>query len=181
MITTLQEMRDWLRLDGHEEDDLVTGLIVAAQQHVEFFTRRICETMVCVQYLDTFTNLFELENGPVLSVESITYVDLNGVTQTIDPNVYRMDTTRLPHRIRVAYGQSYPITRGDANNICITYRAGYGDASLVPDALKTAVRMLAAHWYENREPVVVGTITAKLPFSIECLLWQYRIFSSEVD
>ena len=39
--------------------------------------------------------------------------------------------------------------------------------------------MLIAHWYENREAVVVGPITSELPAAVESLLWGLNVGTVE--
>jgi hypothetical protein len=36
--------------------------------------------------------------------------------------------------------------------------------------LKQAVKMLVGHWYENREPAVIGTIVTQLPFAVQSII-----------
>jgi uncharacterized phiE125 gp8 family phage protein len=38
------------------------------------------------------------------------------------------------------------------------------------ETLRTAMKFLVAHWYRNREAVVVGTITSTLPIAVEALI-----------
>jgi len=38
------------------------------------------------------------------------------------------------------------------------------------DTIRAAMLLLIAHWYENREAVVVGTITSELPMAVDALL-----------
>ena len=45
----------------------------------------------------------------------------------------------------------------------------------IPDPLRQAVLMLAAHWYENRE--AVGETARELPFGIKDILREYRGFT----
>jgi len=45
----------------------------------------------------------------------------------------------------------------------------------VPADLVSALMLLVAHWDQNREPVVVGTITSALPMSVDSLLAPYVI------
>lgn len=42
------------------------------------------------------------------------------------------------------------------------------------DLHKLAVYLLIAHWYENRQAVVVGTISKDLEFSLKSILSQMR-------
>jgi hypothetical protein len=46
----------------------------------------------------------------------------------------------------------------------------------VPADLLHAVKMLAGHWYENREPIIVGQAISNVPWSVNALLDQFRVF-----
>ena len=57
----------------------------------------------------------------------------------------------------------------------IHFVAGYSaDGSQVPAAIKTAIMMLVANWYENREAAMAGNFS-DLPNHIKMLLWTYAI------
>ncbi|ARS51506.1 head-tail connector protein [Kushneria konosiri] len=47
-------------------------------------------------------------------------------------------------------------------------------ALLLDDEITVAMLLLIGHWYENREAVVIGTITAQVPMAVEMLLWPHR-------
>lgn len=44
---------------------------------------------------------------------------------------------------------------------------------VLPAPLLHAIKLMIGNFYENREPVLVGTISAALPFSFEYLLDSY--------
>jgi len=46
---------------------------------------------------------------------------------------------------------------------------------LCPEPLASAVLLMLGHLYENREVVVIGTITAELPLSVQYLLRPYKL------
>jgi len=50
------------------------------------------------------------------------------------------------------------------------------DALVLNAAVSVAMLLLIAHWYENREAVVVGTITATLPLAVQSLLQPHKIY-----
>jgi len=50
------------------------------------------------------------------------------------------------------------------------------DSLLYGEDIETAMLMLIAHWYANREAVNVGNITSSLDFAVEALLQPYRIY-----
>ena len=45
------------------------------------------------------------------------------------------------------------------------------------EEIKTAIKELVAHMYENRDIVVIGTIVADLPYAIETLIQNERIWN----
>ena len=56
----------------------------------------------------------------------------------------------------------------------IAFDAGYGAADAVPQAIKQAILMIVAHWYEHRETVVVGTGAVDIPLGANALLSPFR-------
>ncbi|MCB1511524.1 MAG: head-tail connector protein [Hyphomicrobiaceae bacterium] len=46
-----------------------------------------------------------------------------------------------------------------------------------PADLDQAVKMLAAHWYENREGTMVGQTVMDIPFAVEEVIRNYRTWS----
>ena len=47
----------------------------------------------------------------------------------------------------------------------------------VPEPLRQAIRLLVAHWYENRGLVATGTTIAVLPATVAALIAPYRMLS----
>jgi uncharacterized phiE125 gp8 family phage protein len=111
-------------------------------------------------------------------VTAITYTDETGVTATLAPSTYVVDPDSEPGRIVLARGKSWPaVTLATAGAIKVTFKAGYGDtAASVPQRIKQTLLLLIGHWYENREPVVVGNYSTQLPFTLEVLLAQDRVY-----
>jgi uncharacterized phiE125 gp8 family phage protein len=60
--------------------------------------------------------------------------------------------------------------------IQVTYVAGYGAAASVPQKYKQAMLLLIGHWYENRETVIVGTISGPIALAVDSLIWLDRNF-----
>lgn len=154
---TLAEAKIHLRVDHGELDDLITGLIKSARQAAEVFTRRAFVDTTFVYKIDTFPpsayidSRILLPRSPLDSVSSVTYLDTNGDSQTLATSVYEVDTSSLPGRIRLKFDQSWPNTRLHPEVVTITFIAGYGAASVVPESAKTAVKMLVNDLYEHPE------------------------------
>jgi uncharacterized phiE125 gp8 family phage protein len=165
------------RLDSQRsDDDLIDQLILAATAWCEEFQGRTYVNRSRTMVLDKWETLIRPPYPPLVSVDSIQYVDTAGSTQTLDSSYYRVDTTNQPGRITEAYGMSWPDIRAVTNAVTITYTAGYGAAADVPDQVKAAIKLLVGHWYEHREAVAEISLN-KAPMAVEDLLWTDRIYS----
>ncbi len=174
---TVDEARDHMRITATDENELIESLINVATDYVETFTRRRLLNTTESVTMDGFPDGYEPLYSPLSSVTSIAYTDTNGDSATVTASVYDVDTTTEPGMIRLAYGQTWPSDlRGDANGVTLTYIAGYSsDATEVPESLKMAIRLLVAHWHENREAATVARgANTDLPFGVRNILWQNR-------
>jgi len=171
---TLAEAKAQMRVTISDDDTLIGSRIICANEYAQGFLNRQLITATLTQYLTTFPDEIELDKPPLQSVTTIMYLDAAGDEQELADTVYDVDTTVEPGVVRLAYGQSWPSIRATPNSIIITYVAGYGDASDVPETTKQGMLMLIAHWYENREDTITTTIQ-KIPDGADALLWQTRI------
>lgn len=175
----LLEAKAHLRLDDDffEEDDLVTDLLVAARTHVENMTGRGLITQGWRLSLDRFpawNELISLQRAPVKSVESVKYLDDAGALQTLAPSQYVVDASgRSGGKIGLAFGASWPSTRGQLNAVTIDFTIGDAKGA-VPSPLKSAIKLLLADLYMNRESNIVGTIVSENP-TVAALVSPYRI------
>jgi len=149
---TVSELKTFLSLDASTYDTMLSGYITACRQAIETYTGRTLITTSYQLMFDSFPDIIELARPPVQSITSITYVDTDGVTQTLSSSLYRTDLISLFGRIEPAYGESWPSIRNVSNAVTVEFKCGYGDAAAsVPDALKVAIMSLAADMFEHRE------------------------------
>lgn len=167
-----------MRVDDSDENALITTLIAAARKWCENHTRRQFVTATYDWTLDRFPCVLRVPRPPLASVTSITYVDTAGTTQTVDSDDYRVDIATAPGRITEAYSASWPSTRSVTNAVTVRFVAGYGDAADVPESIITAIKIMVAHWYEHREPVMPGLSISSVPMSVTSLLSPYRIMEA---
>lgn len=172
---SLTEAKAHLRVSTLDDNTYINTLIVLARQEVERFTNRRLVRQTWDWRLDAFPLWFLVPTPPLLSVTSIDYIDTDGNTQTLDPSVYDVDIYSSPARIKTAYGESWPATRTIDNAVIVKFIAGYSSAATVPASLKQALLMIIAHFYENREEIITGTIVAKIPKASEHLMFNYRV------
>lgn len=176
---SVTEFKTHHRVDGSDSDDYITALLGAAVAHLEEICNRKFITQTWKLYLDEWPDDAEIElpYGKTGSVTSIVYKDQEGNNTTLDSSAYSVDTDLVPGRIVIGYDQSWPSeTLFNLNPISITFTCGYGDASDVPADIKHAIKLLAAHYFENREPIVTGTTVSKIPDTVDALIWNHRLF-----
>jgi uncharacterized phiE125 gp8 family phage protein len=181
---TLADMKLHARVDSDitEEDTLLTALVDAARVRTEIITGRALISQQWDMFMDCFPSgngVIILPKPPLVSVDSITYVDTNGASQTLATSVYKVDShDTIPSRISLKLNQEWPETNGEAQDVTIRFTVGYGaDESSIPETIKAAIKMMAAHWYENRESASTGIAVKEVPDSANALLWNERILN----
>jgi len=124
--------------------------------------------------LDPLRPILTLPLPPLQSVESVKYIDGDGVEQTLDATVYEAVTARDPGGIRLARGQSWPSLGLQEDAVRIRFTCGYGDAaSEVPTPIAQAIKLLCGHWYVHRD--TVGEFDDRVKFIHRALLDRYRM------
>lgn len=175
---TADEAKTHSRIEHSFDDDVyLPALIKAARMYAEDYTDRALITQTWTLKLDRFPcdGMIVLPRARAIAVSSITYVDADGTSQTLSSSLYQVDASSEPGRVIPAWGESWPDTRTQMNAVTVVYTAGWGAASAVPEAVKMAMKFLIAQWYENREPIVTGTIVSEVPFTVKALLNPFRV------
>lgn len=176
---TLEEAKNFLRVDITADDALIARLTTAAS----LFCEQLGERAFCTQTLRHSQDAFptcgsfrqlaiDLPRPKLQSVTSVVYVDADGVSQTLDAADYVVDARREPGQVMPAYGLAWPATRQVPNAVGITYVAGYGLAASVDARAKQAVCLVLGHWYDNRTTVLTGTISKEVEVAAKSLLNQ---------
>lgn len=199
---TLDDMKNYLRVDFPDDDALINGLISAARERAEDVTGRCLISQQWQFSFDRFPNhswhggyyhggynhglhrnsMFKsdglevtLPRGPVISVDSITYKDQTGATQTLSPSAYNVDLLSQPARIVPVYNTVWPLALHDTNSVTITFTAGY---ATVPNSFIHAIKLIVGAYYENRAEVVQsgGNFNQfPMPLSAQALLGTYTM------
>ena len=166
---SVEDLKLHARIDSGFEDSKLQSYLTAARVMLEKDTRRAFCSQTVVVSMDFLPTYIVLPVAPVQSITSITYYDSLNVQQTLASTEYESDLYAEPALIRPAFGKTWPTTYERFNAVELTAVVGYGAASAVPEDAKQAIRMLAAHWYENAETVIVGTISKEIDLSYAAL------------
>ncbi len=140
---TASDLQDDLRLADDELARLtpeINSYIAAVVPVLEHRLNRKLMTQTVVRKFDCFARTLNLTIGGVQSITSITYLDCDGVRQTLSASDYLLDSYISPCLVRRAIGASWPATYAQENNIEVMFVAGYGDHTAVPDQAKIWLR-----------------------------------------
>jgi uncharacterized phiE125 gp8 family phage protein len=164
----LAEAKAHLRLDGDAEDALIGALIAAARVAIESDIRRV---LIAQRWRALFEDWpgegILLPVAPALSVEEVRAFDADDVASVLDPSAYAFEV--VDGRVTLIDGA------GGAARYEIDFTAGYGSSGVdVPQPLRLAMRLLVAHWFENRSAVVLGDGASAMPLGYRELITPFR-------
>ena len=176
---TLDEAKLHCRVDVDVDDTLITALITAAREYSERMAWRSFLTQTIQLWLEAWPpgDAIEIPRPPLQGVNSITWFDEDDAPHVLEASTYFVDYYSEPGRAILRANESWPSTTLRAyNSIVVEYDAGWETAEDVPQHYKQAILLLVGHWYENREVVLVGTISRSIEFAVNALLGIDRAF-----
>ena len=163
-LITLDQAKAQCRVDFDDDDELITDFIAEASDLVQTMTARRYLPSVWEWELEAWHDPMVLPIAPCsqwdqVTVNSITFGDLAGHTETLDPSVYWVRPAGQTVKIVKRWFVIWPWL-GDAPerviiNFSVNEPAGEPPvAPNVPPRVQRAVRLLVSHYYENRDAVV---------------------------
>ncbi len=201
---TIKEAKIQLRIadEDHTYDSEIQQMVTDARTWIE---RRYAISIISqtrVQRQDNFYDRWPLYRvtsqrwytrfpltilyPPVQSISSFTYVDVNGVTQTMVLNTDYATSGLIAPIVGssqdIIIPRIYPVNQWPSFSwipeaIQMTYLAGFGvDGSYVPGPVKRAIKMAVTHFFENRLEEITGERIAKFEMSIDRIMSSYETF-----
>lgn len=174
---TVAEAKAQRRFTSSSEDDLFAQYIAAARLMVEEATGRTFYQTTRALHLDRFPTrgVILLPYRPLIAVSSVAYLDTDGASQTVSASDYVVDSASRPPRICPAAGSAWPSTYDQPAAVTVTYTCGYAvadSATLEAERARgrQAVLLLVAHWHQNREATISGTIVTSTPLGFDALV-----------
>ncbi len=142
---TLPQAKDATDVTDHDDDDKLDLLIAAATEAVEVMTGKQIVTQTWSRTSPCAVDRIEIERAPLIAVTALDYFDRDNAAQTLtltDFFTYKdADRSFFEPKPNTQWPDFYD--RQDA--LKITFTVGF---STVPPALKNAILMLVAHWFD---------------------------------
>lgn len=171
-VVTLLDAKAHLRVLDTDDDVYIQDLIDAAEAQAEEITSRYLQEKSSEFFLLEKQEIFELPKSPLIAIDAIEYYsDVLGQYELLDASFYSVNATREPAQVKLDLSVDMRI---DAfHPLKVSYRAGYAK---LPAPIKQWILMRVATMYENREEIVVGTITTDLGSNYnDFLISKYRV------
>ncbi len=172
------------------DNGVVQGFIIAARDYIETATKRKIAQQQWMLCLDFWPGIFlddwrptawrygivRMPFPPLISVDLIQYVSPD-ITQgqpfpytTLAQDQYMVKTSTEPGLLAPNLYTIWPITHPMAfEAVQITFTCGYPSVSGVPPGLIQAIKLLTAHFYENREETTEKALK-RIPLGIKSLI-----------
>ena len=176
---SLADAKHFLRVAHDDDDDVIAALIAAARVHVEAQTRRalIEQTWRLVRDVWPAAGRLPILPVPLIEVTAVRVFDADGPPHLLDVEDFDIDSVSAPAVLGFERGAARApgkLTAGIEVDIVV----GYGDAPEdVPAPLRQAIRMLVAHWYENRGVIAASGEVAAMPAAVSSLIAPFRVLS----
>lgn len=174
LVISVQELKDYLRVDSSVDDTMLEAFINAATSQIEARLNRPLRSQrwfYYIDYSDLTTGLIYVNKAPVTAITSIQYYDSNNTLQTLSSSNYFASLSSNPCKIKV---MTLPNIYNRLDAVKVTFTAGYSSVSDIPKDIKQALKFMCGHWYENRQDAITGTIAQDMPMSSQFLLEPYR-------
>lgn len=166
---TLAQAKDQCGILAETTFDTKLGLLIkSARAHAEkYCNARFSEQTLEIE-CDCFGDMARLSEGPIKTLTSIAYTDVDGASQNVPDTVFEVMADGIEPAVLLKYGQAWPTIRHGSR---IKLTGTFGGA--VPEDVQHAMLMLIGHWFLTREAVEEG-IVQKVPHAVDDLLCNHR-------
>lgn len=149
-IITLQEAKDFMKVDYSDDDTIIGYMIAAAHDWAENYLSKDIIAKQREYYLDKTNGLFDLPFAPNASIDE---VKINDVATT-DYEVLGLNN------------ETIELDAGESLKVKIKYTTLGIDASLA----KQAILQLVSTYYDNRADFEVGVGVNVIPTNVKAIL-----------
>ena len=152
-ILSVQEVKDYVRIDTSADDALISGMISQARIWCENYISRDIVAKTRTYYVPETTGIFDIPFGPIDSIDSVT-----------------IDGTAFTGYTMLGLDNETIDLDGPAEKVKINYTT----SGLNDNLLHQAIKQLAVTLYENRSDFEEGKIGSIVPTSTKMLLNDHK-------
>lgn len=171
-------LRGRLRLNGTAEDPDLEEFLAAAVEQFEDDARRPVLATTYRQDLSCWPcGPIVIARGGVTAVNAVGWYDADGEPNDLDPAEWRAEVRTPPARVTLAANPAPVVTAAGIDVATVgyvTFTAGWATPAAVPRRVRTAIMLLAGHFYEHREAFLEGTLS-ELPSGWAAVVSQYKL------
>lgn len=179
-LVTLDQLKAHLRVDGADDADYLAGCLQTAVAVLDGDDGELGRALIYQDWRQHFARaptgaaVIELDISPVEELLAVEFRSEQGPWVALDLAAVRLFEEQGRFFVEA---DAWPRVGQHRNPFRVTFRAGYGAASNdVPAPIRHAVLLLAAHYYEIREPVTMGSAPVEVPRSIDSLIAPYKVW-----
>lgn len=183
-VVSWSEIEKHLKLDGNTaEQALIEAWVAAATAMIDgpggWLGRAIGEQVLEAR-LDDFSGRIVLVSPPIISIDTIKYIDDAGAEQTVSSAIYEL----LGREVVLKPDASWPSPAARREAVRIRYSAGYHidgseQAPVIPAQLQTikaAIMLMVGDLHRFRDTVTVGPAnTVPMSTTVENLLYPLQV------
>lgn len=173
---TLAEAKANLRQVFNDEDVDIARMIRAARQMAEERLNRALMPQTLAFAADALCGSLRVPRPPLRQLDSLTYVDADGIAQVLPGSAYLVDGFVDPPMISAAYNTPWPTTRAQAGAVTVQYQAGYADAASVPEPIRQWMLLAINAFYEHRSAIATEQTYALPEGFAKWLLMPYVVY-----
>lgn len=175
-VIDLQKAKDHLRVTTTDEDALILDCIKAATDLVETYTNQLFQSRTYVAYMDAVEfsayNHVKIWLWPITSIDSVKYLDTDGVEQTFSSANYSTDLSDSPARILPTTIAT--VKQNVVNAYRIYFTAGYTNTDQINPELLNWIKIFIGFFYQTRQPEYSGFTVAEIAYKYQTALDKYR-------
>lgn len=173
----LSSTKDWLRVSFSDDDSDIQAMLDTATAYIDGWRGILGRCLINQVWSTNHWSWSKRIKAPMPDVSAavVKYYDTAGAQQTVSASDYRVYADYIMFKDSF-FAPDLELDRDD--RITIEWTCGFGaGADAVPVDIKTAIKTLVAHWYENREAIVPNERRVELermPLSFTDIIAKYR-------
>jgi uncharacterized phiE125 gp8 family phage protein len=169
---TVDEVKEFARIDGSDENAILAGYITAARMAAEdYLGLALIEQTITLKMDYWPSEIISLPRPPLISITAVETLDEGDTATTYASTNYYTITTSWPGKIVIKQSTTFPENDDRSyGGFQIRYKAGFGNIITdVPRIIREAIKIWTTEIYENRAISTEPSLVAKN------LLNSYRI------